>query len=151
MSAEKPHKEIAQWIYDNYPVGGWWSQMLTVEYEKEKDLRKLYQKPKGFEISVSKTFGIPLKNLYNYFVNIKLRKNWLVEDIEVTTKSIDKSFRAKWNHGFTRISVNFYSVGNKKSRAVVRHLKLKDSAQAVSKKKLCAKKLYMLEKINNKD
>lgn len=147
-SKEKSHKEIAQWLYDNFSVSGWWSQMLTVEYEKEKGMRDLYQKPEGYEISVSKTFAIPLKSLYGNFASDKKRKLWLEENIKLTAKTVNKSLRAKWKDGLTRISVNFYAVDKNKSRAVVQHLKLADAKQANAKKTFWAKKLNLLAKIN---
>lgn len=150
-SDQKSHKEIAQWLYDNFPVGGWWSQMLTVEYEKEKGMRTLYQKPTGYEISVSKTFPVPLKSLFAYFAGDKKRKLWLKENFDVTVKSADKSIRAKWEDGKTRVSVNFYSSGTNKSKAVVQHLKLTDSKQANAKKLFWTKKLNSLAKIIEPD
>jgi len=142
-SSKKSHREIAQWLYDNFPVGGWWSQMLTVEYEKEKGIRDLYEKPAGYEISVSKTFNTSVKELYKFFSDSRKRSKWLKDDFEISTKSADKSLRAKWKNGVTRISVNFYPAGEKKSRAVVQHLKLKDKKQAD------AKKIYWTEHLNS--
>ena len=48
------HKEIVSFISQKFKVSPWWQQMLAVNYEQQKGLRKKYQKPAGYEISVSK-------------------------------------------------------------------------------------------------
>lgn len=146
-SGKKSHKEIAQWLYDNYPVSGWWSQMLTVEYEKEKGMRELYQKPGGYEVSISKTINVPLNVLYNYFSEEKHRKKWLNEKIEITLKTSDKSLRAVWEDKKTRISVYFQSKGDNKSMVSINHMKLMNSKEAKNKKIFWTDKLNTLKNL----
>src|ERR1700677_4604156 len=56
-----PHKEIAQYLRDKEKVPSWWSQMITVEYERARGLRKMFQKAGGtFAASASRTLGAPL-------------------------------------------------------------------------------------------
>lgn len=38
------HKDIASYLHREFHVTGWWSQMITVAYEKEKGLRENHQK-----------------------------------------------------------------------------------------------------------
>jgi hypothetical protein len=66
---EKPHKEIVQWVFEKHlgrkganinvaTSGGWWSQMVTVEYERSRGLRKVNQNEQGFLVGVHKTFAL---------------------------------------------------------------------------------------------
>jgi hypothetical protein len=66
---KKKHKEIAQWVFDKHlgkknsninvaTSGGWWSQMVTVEYERSRGLRKVNQNEQGFLAAVHKTFAL---------------------------------------------------------------------------------------------
>jgi hypothetical protein len=48
------HKDVASYIYKNYNLSPWWSQMVTVTYEQERGLRSKYQRPDGYSVSVSK-------------------------------------------------------------------------------------------------
>jgi hypothetical protein len=51
-----PHKEIARLLHEDYGVPGWWSQMVTVEYERKTGRRETGQLANGeFRTTVSKT------------------------------------------------------------------------------------------------
>ena len=41
------HKDIARYLYEKYQISSWWSQMVTVMYEKEKGLRDKHERPDG--------------------------------------------------------------------------------------------------------
>jgi hypothetical protein len=46
-AATLPHIEIARLIHDTWKVGGWWSQMVAVGYERIKGLRERGQRRTG--------------------------------------------------------------------------------------------------------
>lgn len=51
-----PHREIAMLLHEAFGVTGWWSQMLTVEYEKHIGRRETGQRQDGrYEASVTRT------------------------------------------------------------------------------------------------
>lgn len=146
-STDKSHKEIAQWINDNFTIGSWWSQMLTVEYEKERGLRELYQKADGYEVSISKTIDISVSKLYEVLTNEKQRNKWLQQKINISKAIKNKSLRALWSDGKTRISIYFTSKGNNKSQITVQHMKLENQRQAREKKEFWTNELGKLEGI----
>ena len=50
------HREIARVLHEEYGVPGWWSQMVTVEYERKTGRRETGQLANGeFRTTVSKT------------------------------------------------------------------------------------------------
>ncbi len=52
-----PHKEIARLLREDYSVSGWWSQSVTVEYEKFIGRREPGQRQSGeFATTVTRTF-----------------------------------------------------------------------------------------------
>jgi hypothetical protein len=52
-----PHRDIAQLLSSEYDVPGWWSQNVTVEYEKHIGRRETGQTQRGdYEATVTKTF-----------------------------------------------------------------------------------------------
>ncbi len=51
-----PHKEIARLLREDYGVSGWWSQSVTVEYEKHIGRREPGQRQSGeYTTAVSRT------------------------------------------------------------------------------------------------
>lgn len=52
------HKEIARLLHEEYDVSAWWSQMVTVEYERKTGRRETGQRANGeFRTTVSKTLA----------------------------------------------------------------------------------------------
>jgi hypothetical protein len=130
-----PHKEIAAYLYENQKVPEWWSQMVAVGYEHERGIRAKFQNCDGdFAANSSKTFVAPVAKLYQAWTDEKFRNRWLPDaDIEITTATKGKSFRAKWD-GDTRLSVYFYPSGSEKARVVVDHMKLSSSKECTKMK-----------------
>jgi hypothetical protein len=135
-SIKKTHKEVAQYLTDNFEISGWWAQSVTVYYEQAKGLREKHQKPGGFEISASKTVIVPLPVLYNAWKKQKNIDDWTNgKNFQITKTTENKSIRAAWNNGSTRISIDFYEKGEDKSQIALQHMKLKNSADAEKMKK----------------
>lgn len=60
---EMSHREIAALIARAFEGKPWWAQMVAVGYERLKGLRVKNQKAAGFEVSASRTFGLPVFGL----------------------------------------------------------------------------------------
>ncbi|HEV7700215.1 MAG TPA: hypothetical protein VGO43_08305 [Pyrinomonadaceae bacterium] len=127
------------------PLGEWDQGLLSTSYQWSRGLRGRGEKKDGFEISLSKTIGVPITNLYRSLVDEERRTGWLPEPIEVTKQTPDRSVRAVWGDGETRLSVDVYSKGEFKSQVVVQHLKLTDSAAAERMKIFWGEKLNKLK------
>jgi uncharacterized protein YndB with AHSA1/START domain len=61
---ERPHREIARHLMSEHGVPGWWSQTVTVGYERARGLRAKHERPDGFSISVSRTIAVPVGRLH---------------------------------------------------------------------------------------
>ena len=70
------HKAAALFLFDKCGVPGWWSQMITVEYERERGLRKVGERPDGFEISASKTIAAPVSKVFSAWANADKLNRW---------------------------------------------------------------------------
>lgn len=128
------HRDIAQLVHDQYGVGDWWSQMVTVGYEQACGLRQPHETARGFQAGASKTVHAPLSKLFEHWSDERLRAGWLPDQTFVIRKQTrDKSMRITWPDG-TGVEVNFYSKGPGKSQVAVQHGKLK-SARDVSRVK----------------
>jgi hypothetical protein len=62
------HREIADFVHTKYKVPDWWTQTVTVGYERIKGLRAIGQRRDGsYEATKSKTFAAPVSRLYRAF------------------------------------------------------------------------------------
>ena len=139
------HQEIVKLVSERYDVGPWWQQMVTVSYEQARGLREKYQKPAGYQISVSRTVNAPVARLYKSFANAKSRSSWLPEDgLVVRTATKDKSMRMTWNDNKTSLEINFYPKAADTSQVVVQHSKLPDAKSSAKMKTYWGKALDRL-------
>jgi len=130
--AEKmSHGDIARLVSEKYKVPSWWTQTVTVGYERIKGLRARGQRRDGtYEASKSRTFNVPVTTLFNAWKDANIRKRWLGEaDVKVRTATGPKSMRLGWSDG-TIIAVGFYPKGKTKSSVAVQHTKLPDRETA---------------------
>src|SRR5207244_2365568 len=93
------HREIAAHIHQKYKTPSWWTQMVTVGYERIRGLRELGQKRSGdYEISKSKTIAVPLGKLYAAFSSSRARARWLA-GVQLTVRAATPNRPARDNDG----------------------------------------------------
>jgi hypothetical protein len=132
FGAEKmSHREIAAMVNKTWKVDGWWSQTVTVGYERIKGLRARGQRRDGtYEASKSRTFNVPAATLFDAWKDANVRKRWLDDaGVKVRTATAPKSMRLAWSDG-SIVAVGFYPKGKTKSSVAVQHTKLPDRETA---------------------
>ncbi len=127
-----PHREIARYVHDKFKIPGWWSQSVTVGYERIKGLRAIGQRRDGgFEVNKTKTFAVPVARLFRACSDGRTRSRWLPDvALTVRTATRNKSMRITWPDQ-TSVQLFFMSKGAGKSLVAVQHGKLADQAAAV--------------------
>ena len=131
-AAEKPHREIARYL-SSIGTPDWWSQMVTVGYERIRGLRERGQLRGGaYEATKSRTFAVPVAKLFDAFAKPRTRAKWL-PDVKVRTSRENKTMRLDMADG-TRVAIGFLSKGDKKSAVAIQHSKLADKATALKSK-----------------
>jgi hypothetical protein len=131
---DKPHREITQ-LVSSLGTPDWWTQMVTVGYERIRGLRDKGQRRGGaYEAGKSRTFNVPVETLFEAFANARKRKRWLPVKITVRTSTAPKSMRVTWDDG-TPVELMFLSKGAAKSSVAVTHQKLPDRAAVEVAKK----------------
>jgi hypothetical protein len=125
------HREIARLVSTTSKIGGWWSQAVTVGYERIKGLRARGQRRDGsYEASKSRTFGVPVSTLFTAWADAGVRRRWLDADgVRVRTATGPKSMRLGWTDG-TIVTIWFTPKGETKSSVAVQHTQLADAASA---------------------
>lgn len=143
---EWPHREIAAYVRDTYRVPSWWTQAVTVGYERIKGLRAIGQRRGGeFEANKSKVFAVPVGRLYRAFRDARTRRRWLGDAaVRVRTAVKDKSIRVTWPDG-TPVELYFVAKGAARSQVAVQHRRMPDKAAADRMKEYWAERLGALQ------
>lgn len=130
-AAKLPHREIAEIVSREFGVPDWWSQTVTVGYERIKGLRARGQRRDGtYEASKSRTFDVPVTRLFDAWAGTTVRKRWLnARGLTVRTATAPKTMRLGWEDG-TIVVVGFLPKGKSRSAVAVQHTKLPDRAAA---------------------
>jgi uncharacterized protein YndB with AHSA1/START domain len=133
-ASEKPHREIAEYV-SSLGTRDWWSQMVTVGYERIRGLRDRGQRRGGgYEATKSRTFNVPVEKLFDAFANARTRRRWLPVKIAVRSATPRKYMRLAWQDG-APVQVGFTAKGAGKSAVAVAHQKLPDKAAADAMKR----------------
>jgi hypothetical protein len=142
------HRDIAEYLYEEQGVPGWWAQTVTVGYERIRGLRDVGQRRSGeYEATKSKTLPVSLSKLYRAFTESRTREKWLPGvDWKVRTAVADKSLRVTWEDG-TSVELYFVPKGREKSQVAVAHRKLTSKAQAAKAKTYWGERLEGLARL----
>jgi hypothetical protein len=145
-----PHRDIARHVRREYGVPDWWTQAVTVGYERIKGLRAIGQRRGGgYEASKSKVFAVPVGRLYRAFHDARTRRRWLPVKLAVRRTVPDKSMRATWSDG-TAVEFYFVAKSADRSQLAVQHRKLADKAAAEAMKAWWAERLGALQALLDK-
>jgi hypothetical protein len=141
-----PHRDIARYVHDTFSVPGWWTQAVTVGYERIKGLRAIGQRRDGgYEVNKSKVFAVPVSRLYRAFHDARARRRWLgAVKLTIRSAAADKSLRVTWPDG-TAVDLYFAAKAAAKSQLAVQHRKLADKASADRLKAWWTERLTVLE------
>jgi hypothetical protein len=124
-AATMVHRDIAEYLHDREGVADWWSQMVTVGYERIRGLREAGQRRDGaYEVNKSKTFSVPVATLYRAFADARVRARWLPRvALTVRTATQAKSMRITWPDG-SNLQLYFLTKDTGRSAVAVQHGKL---------------------------
>ncbi len=128
------HTEIARYVNGEHGIDGWWSQSVTVGYERARGMRAPNQRPEGFEVSVSKTIDMPSMDAWRAFVEPKRRASWLDLGLRMRTgtRTMGRAARFDVPSEGTRVNVVFDPKGDDRAVVTVTHVKLADAADVAS-------------------
>jgi hypothetical protein len=150
--AEKmPHGDIVAIVSKTFKIDAWWSQTVTVGYERIKGLRARGQRRDGsYEAGKSRTFNVPVMTLFDAWADSRVRRQWLNGDsAKVRTAKAPKSIRLGWADG-SIIAVGFTAKGKSKSSVALAHTKLPDRETANRFKEFWSERLDALGEVLSK-
>jgi hypothetical protein len=128
------HRDIARYVNAEHGVDGWWSQSVTVGYERARGMRAPHERPEGFEVSVSKTIEMATLEAWRAFVEPRRRARWLELPVRIRTgtRTIGRSARFDVPTEGTRFNAFFDVKGDDRCVVTVTHVKLADAADVES-------------------
>lgn len=133
-AAQKPHREIARHL-SSLGVPSWWSQMVTVGYERIRGLRDCGQRRGGgYTATKSRTFGVPVATLFEAFADAGIRRRWLPGRIVVRSATANKRMRMAREDGTVAL-VGFTSKAGARSAVAIEHQGLPDRSASEATKK----------------
>jgi uncharacterized protein YndB with AHSA1/START domain len=140
------HKEIVALLSEQYEVGAWWQQMVTVSYERAR-LREKHEMPSGYRISRSKTLDAPLEKVFAAWTEESQRLRWLAEPgLTLRKATPGKNARFTWEDDQSAVEARFTAKGADRTQVSVQHDKLADTAQAEKMKVYWSEALEKLER-----
>jgi hypothetical protein len=141
---ELSHKDIAVLVHERFGVGSWWSQAVTVGYERLTGRRADLQKAGGFAASGSLTVATSLERLYDAAADPRRHGRWLPAGVVIHKATRPKTMRATAADGGKSISFYFYAKGNGKAQVTVQQEKLATQGAALKLKRAWAESLRHL-------
>jgi uncharacterized protein YndB with AHSA1/START domain len=122
------HTEIARWLSEEHGVPGWWTQSITVAYERARGMRARHQMRDGFTVSATKTVAVTPERALAAFTSAPVRRRWLPEArMRQRPTRAALSARFDWSDPPSRIVVTVVPKGEGKTLVSVAHGQLPDA------------------------
>jgi len=138
------HKEIVALLKEHSDPGGWWQQMVTVEYEKARGKRKEHEMTDGFQVSKGKTIPAPADAIFDAWLDENKRKKWLDDPgFTIRKATAPRTMRITWVDGKSDVNVRL-TAKNEKTQISINHGKLADATRAEKMKSYWGKQLEQL-------
>ena len=88
-AVEKGHSAAARHLFEAHGVGGWYSQGITVVYERARGVRATNQRCDGeYEVSVSKVVAAPMADVLKAFSDPRVRRRWMKDTDAKLSKAL---------------------------------------------------------------
>ena len=122
------HTEIARWLSEAHGVRSWWTQSITVAYERARGIRARHQMRDGFSISATRTVAVTAERALAAFTSAPFRKRW-VPDAPMRQRPTRAALSARfdWSDPPSRVVVTVVPKGADKTLVAVTHEQLPDA------------------------
>jgi hypothetical protein len=147
---ERSHTETAAWLVADQAVAGWWSQAITVGYERARG-RALHQMAVGYRIGANRTIGVGADRLLAAIADEVTRARWL-PDAAMTPRRRGAmpaalTLRFDWAEPASRLAFFIVPKGPDKATVSVEHDRLPDPAAGERLKAFWRDRLADLKKL----
>lgn len=123
-AARLEHRHIAALLREKHELPGWWSQNVTVEYERSRGLREPHQVTGGYSVSVTRTLPASVSRLYSATADATQRAKWFPPGVfQPSSQTKSKYIRGAWKKQ-CRLEFGFYAKGAGKAQIALAVTKL---------------------------
>lgn len=81
-AAERGHAAIARHLAEEQGLSPWWSQTVTVRYERERGLREVGQRSEAFVATVQRTIAAPAEAVYAALTEPTQLSRWFTQEAQ---------------------------------------------------------------------
>ena len=121
-ATEHGHTDIARWLSEQHGVPGWWTQSITVAYERARGMRARHQMRDGFSVGATMTVATTPEQALAAFTNARLRGRWLPgAQMRQRPTRAALSARFDWGDPPSRVIVGVAARGTDKTLVSVTH------------------------------
>jgi hypothetical protein len=125
------HRSTAAWLRGEVGLASWWSQTVTVGFERARGLRHVHQRPDGFSVGVTRTIEASAERLFESLVDETQRRSTLeTDDLGLRTATPARTARFDAEPAGSRVLVSLESKGPGRTSVTVEHGRL-PSAESV--------------------
>jgi hypothetical protein len=137
---EMPHRQIAEYV-SSLGTPDWWSQMVTVGYERIRGLREKGQRRGGsYEANKSRTFHVSVTKLFDAVAGLIQEEN-----MTVRTAKRPKTMRLS-TAGGEIVQLYFTPKSGEKSSVAIQHTKLRSKGDVERRKSFWEEQLERLSR-----
>jgi hypothetical protein len=128
---ERTHTETAAWLRDVQGTPSWWTQAITVDYQRARGLRSLHQMRDGYTVSVTKTIVADPEDALAAFTDIDRRARWLPgAPLTRRPSRAVRTARFDWSEPISRVVVVVVPKDAARLLVSVTHEQIQDPADA---------------------
>ena len=141
------HPEIVRIVRPLHAGGGWWSQAVTIGYERLRGKRETFGKSDGsFSASASKTVPLGRDQVREWIGNAVQRRRWAPAGLKAEASASTRLLRFSGADG-SRINIYFEAKDAGRTVVAVEVLKLPDTKAVVAAKALWKPALDKLHRL----
>jgi hypothetical protein len=127
-ATDHSHTEIARWLAESQGTPGWWTQNITVAYERARGMRARHQMRDGFSVSATRTVAAAPEAALAAFTSVSVRDRWLPgAPLRPRPTRAALTVRFDWSDPPSRVVVTLVPKGVDKVVIGVAHEQLPDA------------------------
>jgi uncharacterized protein YndB with AHSA1/START domain len=126
-ATDHTHTEIATWLNGTQGTPAWWTQNITVAYERARGMRARHQMANGFSISVTRTIDAGPERALAAFIDESVRAMWLSAPMRQRPTRARNVARFDWEEPPSRVIVSLAPKGDGRTTLTVGHEQLPDA------------------------
>ncbi len=147
-AVSRTHTEIARWLRDDQGVDDWWSQSVTVAYERARGMRARHEMVGGFSVAVTRTIAVDSATARAAFTDQAIRETWLsAAAMTQRPTRARNTARFDWDTPASRVVVTVAPRDDGQTTVTVSHERLPDAATAEEQKVAWRERLASLRAV----